>query len=166
MKYWGLAAALLAILTTTPAFSQDAAYTNDDEIAMQGCIEAVNDINSSSDGAETASFTQCIGTASNLCQEQPDGASTLGIVACNQREQAWWDQWLNDTYNQLKDTLAADVFASLKAAQRAWLPYRDAKCAFVYEIWKDGTIRNVLASSCLLDETAHRATDLANAISG
>ena len=144
--------------------AQETAYTSEDETALQQCVETVNDINSAGEEGESASLTECIGIASNTCQDAPDGASTQGIVACNQREQSWWDMQLNLYYDELKADLESDVFDSLQQAQRAWLTYRDAKCTFVYELWRDGSIRSVVQSSCMLDTTATRAIELGEAL--
>jgi uncharacterized protein YecT (DUF1311 family) len=159
-----LLAALMTIAGLSPALAQDPAYTSDDEIALQQCIEAVNDTNSSGDPADSASLRDCIGAASGLCQEAPGGSSTLGMVACDQREQAWWDMTLNSNYAELQSSLEPDVFDSLKLAQRAWLKYRDAKCAFVGELWAGGTIASVMVSSCMMDATATRAIELGEAL--
>lgn len=161
-----LLAAALALACLSPAVAQQPSYTSEDETTLQQCIETVNDINSSDEPTDTASMHDCIGAASGICQQAPGGASTMGIVACNQREQAWWDQYLNSNYADLQSSLEAPVFDSLRTAQRAWLKYRDAKCAFVDALWQDGTIRQVMSSSCLMDATATRAIELGEALSG
>jgi uncharacterized protein YecT (DUF1311 family) len=161
-----LLAAALTLACLGPAVAQEPSYTSEDETTLQQCVETVNDINGDDDPTDSAKMSNCIGTASNLCQEAPGGASTPGIVACNQREQAWWDQYLNSNYADLQSSLEPAVFDSLKTAQRAWLKYRDAKCAFVDALWSGGTIRAVMASSCMMDATATRAIELGEALSG
>jgi uncharacterized protein YecT (DUF1311 family) len=73
---------------------------------------------------------------------------------------------LNSNYADLQSSLEPDVFDSLKSAQRAWLKYRDAKCAFVDALWQGGTIRQVMSSSCMMDATATRAIELGDALGG
>jgi uncharacterized protein YecT (DUF1311 family) len=164
MKF--LLAAALTLACLAPAMAQEPSYTSDDETTLQQCIETVNDINGDDDATDSAKMSDCIGTASNLCQEAPGGSSTMGMVECNQREQAWWDEYLNSNYDSLQSSLEPAVFDTLKTAQRAWLKYRDAKCAFVDALWQGGTIRQVMSSSCMMDATATRAIELGEALSG
>ena len=158
MKSFALLATALGLMAL-PAQAQDAAYTPQDQTSLQQCIEAVNDtLASEPDSAITAS--QCIGVASNACQSEPGGASTVGITTCNQRETAWWDEYLNGAYDQLKQGLDPSVFASLKTAQRSWIAFRDADCSFQYERYGDGSMRNIAHSACMMSHTAQRAIDL------
>ena len=152
--------ALCFTLLALPAMSQEApSFTPEDEATMQQCFEAVRDI---ADGSSTQA--DCIGTATNICQGSPEGSSTPGIADCNRRETSWWDAQLNFYYEELQAKLAPDVFQSLRDAQRTWLAYRDAKCKFVYELWRDGTIRSAMQSFCILEETAHRSIELGAAL--
>ena len=49
--------------------------------------------------------------------------------------------------------------AALTKAQRAWIAFRDADCASLYDQdW--GTLSRVEANSCVLDRTARRADEL------
>jgi uncharacterized protein YecT (DUF1311 family) len=160
-----LLAALLTLACLAPTFANEPGYTPADEQAMQLCVETVNDINNDPNPGDTVTLAECISAASGLCQEAPEGSSTQGIVACNQREQAWWDEYLNSMYDSLHASLEPDVFETLKGAQLAWIAYRDAKCAFVDALNKGGTIRQVMSSQCLMDTTATRAIELADAVS-
>ena len=116
----------------------------------------------------------CIGQASNACQEAEEGGySTLGMSMCNNDEYEAWDVLLNEQY---KLTMAAfkgmDVdegeyfssFAvrveSLRDAQRAWIAFRDAECTLEYAIWGSGSMRNIAGSACYVDMTAQRTIDL------
>ena len=49
--------------------------------------------------------------------------------------------------------------AQLLEAQRAWIKYRDANCAFYYDP-DGGTLARVNANSCMLTATAERAREL------
>jgi len=131
--------------------------TTDDEIQMQQCIETVHDIQSS---GENVSLRECIGAASRVCMDQPGGSSTVGMSECTMRENAWWDQYLNFLYQDLKDSLTTEQFTKLRDAQRAWIKFRDTDCDFNYEYWKEGTIRSTFYTSCVLDKTATRAIEL------
>jgi uncharacterized protein YecT (DUF1311 family) len=45
---------------------------------------------------------------------------------------------------------------SLRDAQRAWIPLRDAQCALEYAMWGSGSMRQIAGAACLLDLTAKR----------
>lgn len=131
--------------------------TADDEINMQQCIEAVHSYQR--DG-ENISMRECIGAASRVCMEAPEGQTTIGMAECTMRENKWWDNYLNFLYQDLKGMLTEEQFTALRDAQRKWIAYRDAKCDFEYEFWKEGTIRSTFYTSCVLETTASRAIDL------
>jgi len=165
MRFSALWFAVPLLALAMPAFGQDApSFTPDDETAMQQCFEAARDIAANGDDTAGTSQADCIAVASNACQGEPGGSSTPGITDCNNREASWWDAQLNFYYEELKAKLEPDVFDSLKTAQRAWLAYREATCNFSYELWRDGTIRSVAYSSCMLEETARRSIALGEAL--
>lgn len=112
---------------------------------------------------ESEDANGCVGVASSTCMEsEPDGATTVGMVACTARETAWWDSQLNAHYSSLEVSLTAELATKLREAQRAWIAYRDAGCGFEYDLWSEGTIRSVVHAGCVLDETARRAQRLAS----
>ncbi len=148
--------AILALSSFSLANAQD--FTSEDEMQMQQCVETVHEIQSS---GEEISLRECIGAASRICMEAPGGQTTIGMAQCTVQENAWWDTYLNFLYQDLKANLTTDQFKSLRDAQRAWITYRDAKCGFEYEYWKEGTIRSTIHSGCILNTTATRAIDLA-----
>jgi uncharacterized protein YecT (DUF1311 family) len=156
MKKWLILAA--ALVAASPAIGQDA-MTAEDEILMQQCIETVNDMQR--DGDQSVSMRECIGAASRVCMETNEGQTTIGMANCTMRENQWWDNYLNFLYSDLKGMLSDEQFAALRTAQRNWITYRDTKCDFEYEFWKEGTIRSIFYTSCILDTTAIRAIDLA-----
>ncbi|MEZ5734047.1 MAG: lysozyme inhibitor LprI family protein [Paracoccaceae bacterium] len=105
----------------------------------------------------------CIGAASNTCQAvTPGGGTTIGAATCVQAETQAWDEILNREYKATRSLFADEpgLADQLLAAQRAWLAFRDAECAFVYAMWMDGTMRTIAASNCVLDLTARRSLEL------
>jgi uncharacterized protein YecT (DUF1311 family) len=54
------------------------------------------------------------------------------------------DTELNQVYRKLVAMLDAEEKAQLKAAQTAWLKYRDANCEFVGDQFKGGSIRPMI----------------------
>ncbi|MEM7509052.1 MAG: lysozyme inhibitor LprI family protein [Pseudomonadota bacterium] len=148
-----LTAVFLSLTLAVPAAAEDAT-------ALEACLAA-----QSWDTRKT-----CIGTISGPCQEQPSGATTIGIVDCLNREHRAWDTLLNrwwpdmkadaeatDASNREYGIDAPDASETLLNAQRAWLSYRDAECTFQWLRYAGGTIRGPVAASCMMEMTAERA---------
>lgn len=99
---------------------------------------------------------------------KPDGdtcnqaSTTLAIVECLNGRTSLWDGRLNHAYKalseMLKDPSTKGQAEQLKTAQRAWIKYRDANCAY-YE-FEQGTIRQIEVASCVHDMTQARAIEL------
>jgi len=154
----------LCLALAAPAGAAEPAYLPQDAEQLQNCFEAVTDINLDEDNAETPAYRDCIGVASTACQEEPDGQTTIGMVACSARERAWWDEMLNHNYATLQDALDAETFEALRLAQRNWIAFRDTECSFQYTYWREGTIRSLYGASCQLQMTAERALALGEVI--
>lgn len=135
---------------------------------MLGAIRVCLDKQDSIDGERA-----CISVPTELCiAAGPDNQSTQGMAACTRAETQAWDVLLNETYQGLLAVLkAADQAGaeygepaervdSLRAAQRAWIAFRDADCANEYAIWGLGSMRILASSACFLDMTAARVLDL------
>ena len=95
---------------------------------------------------------------------QPCGekTSTLAVVECVQEKTNVADQRLNTAYKALQGQIDANQRQPLLAAQRLWVQYRDANCAF-YGV-QDGSIRQVQAAECLRSMTEDRARELEKAM--
>lgn len=154
----------LGLVLTAPAGAAEPAYLPEDAEQLQNCFEAVTDINLDPDSAETPTYRDCIGVASTACQAEPDGQTTIGMVACSARETAWWNEILNHNYATLQEALDAETFEALREAQRNWIAFRDAECSFQYSYWREGTIRSLYGASCQLQMTAERALALGEVI--
>ncbi len=85
--------------------------------------------------------------------------STLDIVDCAQRESDRWDARLNRAYKARMGEFNARQRDALKAAERAWLGFRQADCA-AYEDEDWGSISRIDASQCVLRRTVERALEL------
>ena len=117
---------------------------------------------------------QCVGEGASLCMELREGGdTTVGITRCLADEATVWDDLLNEAYGQAMsfaralDDEDAAVFPEyairanqLRDAQRAWIAYRDAKCAAEYAMWGAGTMRQIAAAGCQLQTTAERTFEL------
>ena len=95
---------------------------------------------------------------------QPCGekTSTLAVVECVQEKTNVADQRLNAAYKALQAQIDANQRQPLLTAQRLWVQYRDANCAFYGT--QDGSIRQVQAAECLRSMTDDRARELEKAM--
>lgn len=59
--------------------------------------------------------------------------STMAMQLCLKQTSIKWDARLNAAYGGLMKALAPEAAASLRAAQRVWLTYRDANSTFLAE---------------------------------
>ena len=117
---------------------------------------------------------QCLGAMSRACMsEEEGGETTLGMSRCHYGEELVWDEFLNAEYRRTRRmmrTLDADESenfpefaareASLLEAQRAWIRYRDASCAFAYAQWGAGSMRHIAGTECAMRLTAERTIEL------
>lgn len=135
----------------------------------------LDDLRACYDGSDTsAGKMECTFVVSSACQESEDGGySTLGISSCNADEAAAWDVLLNEEYRatmtefetyDAEDAKYSSGLASrvdtLRDAQRAWIVFRDAECLNEYALWGSGSMRNIIGSACILNETAERTIEL------
>jgi len=150
------------VLFASPAFAQEVIYDFADTTA---CLDGAQ---------EYAEKLACIGTAAMACMEATDGGwSTAGQNSCLDAELTDWDDRLNAVYPELMAALkaadeevasyapdAAVQADALRDMQRAWIPFRDAACAYEASLWAGGTGAGPAATWCLLDETARQVLRL------
>lgn len=160
MPVFRLALAALAF-AAAPATAQDFSFTAD---RVQFCL-------AQSEGQDQLA---CAGLAAEACMAENEGGySTVGMGYCTGAEAEYWDGLLNVAYRQLsqqekaKDremaAISADLpetFAAMRDMQRAWIPYRDALCAYEYSQWGGGTGGGPAYSACILNETARQVVVL------
>ena len=91
------------------------------------------------------------------CEERSSQAEANG---CAHREYQAADAELNRVYGRLAAVLDAEDKAMLKAAELAWIKYRDTSCAFESSQYKGGTIRPMIESFCLTRVTKARTAEL------
>lgn len=114
-----------------------------------------------------AEKTECIGRSSNACQtDTPGGYATVVISGCLSRELDWWDARLNAAYRAARvrtreyDMGAApnapSLAQTLRDMQRAWIPYRDATCAYEAAQWSGGTGAGPAYVACLMQLTGEQ----------
>jgi len=104
----------------------------------------------STDYAFTKEYDACI---------EKSGGITSEMLNCNESEFARQDKALNANYKLALKVVSAERGKKILAAQRAWIKFRDANCDSYYDI-DGGTASTLNASSCRLNTTAMRASEL------
>jgi uncharacterized protein YecT (DUF1311 family) len=100
----------------------------------------------------TSTYERCLASAS--------GMSTAGMIECANAELRVQDGRLNNAYQSAILRLERPrQKVALQKAQRAWIAFRDADCAALYdEDW--GSMARVQANACVLEHTRQRAVEL------
>lgn len=148
--------ALVFCATAGFAAAQDLQFSTQ---KMESCLGLTSD--------PVKEMLHCVGKAAEACMEASEGGySTVGMVGCLDAEYQWWDRKLNQTYGEVmaaaraadrdKAEHAPSRVEALRAMQRAWIPYRDAKCGFARSEWGGGTGAGPAGVQCLLEETARQ----------
>lgn len=147
----------LALVLAAPAAAEAEAFT---PAATEACLAAA------ADGARDA----CLGAAAEACMAGEGGSTTVGMTMCLDGEARWWDARLNAAYRAVMaaETAAdAEGFAgapsaatALRDAQRAWIAWRDAACAYARAQWGGGTGAGPAGVQCVLALTGARALEL------
>ncbi|GAA4223666.1 uncharacterized protein YecT (DUF1311 family) [Sagittula marina] len=156
--------ALIMALAVLPvgALAQDVTFSP--EATMQCLME------------DPGAGVSCIGASADKCMEDTDGGdSTVGMGGCLDAERAYWDTRLNAAYGaRMKEAKAADAEAkaggwsapsqadALREMQRAWIPFRDARCTYAAALWSGGTGAGPAATGCLMLTTGEQALYLEN----
>ena len=103
----------------------------------------------------------CVGIIKGPCDDAITAGGEAAHATCSDNETAAWDVLLNRRWAELAASMDKDKFAALKAVQKLWLPYRDAKCAFLAKD-DDSMMGYMAAADCRMDETARRTLELAD----
>ena len=94
----------------------------------------------------------------NSCMDASGGA-TFKMIDCINDEHAKQDKRLNAAYKQLGSQVSPEQKKQLLTAQRLWIKYRDANCAFYYDP-DGGSLARINAAGCDLEMTTQRANEL------
>lgn len=92
-----------------------------------------------------------------------DGAATQSdMTACYADAFKAADKALNATYRKIEGRLGdnPDARKLLVAAERAWIAFRDAECAFSASGVEGGSIHPMMVSICMTDLTTARTRQL------
>jgi uncharacterized protein YecT (DUF1311 family) len=135
--------------------------------ALQQCIEGVEaSAKAGGDDSDVPNMADCISVGTNACQNESGASTPQGIVVCDREEQAFWEALLSFSYDSLRTSLPASAFRSLEAAQKAWLPWRAARCKFVFDSSGSAADSPDYLSFCLMETTGERAIDLLDVMEG
>jgi uncharacterized protein YecT (DUF1311 family) len=173
---------LLALLAcavfsaAVPARADPPGATPGDRAALEACLKLVEEnarkeaqgpVESEAPGAAgrltqaakaaATRYESCIGAVTIPCQGTPGGSSTLGMIDCNTREWAVWDERLNRLYSEARKDADRKLAKALREAQRAWLRWREKRCRLPAIDNEGGSIVGPLYTSCMLDATARQA---------
>ena len=118
---------------------------------LDACIELV--------GASGDNATYCMGIYTEPCIDISDNQTTAGTVECISVETDAWDEILNREYAMLLGALDEAPRAALRDAQRKWVDFRDADCAFP-QVLIEGTLAHPWSADCVMQHTARRAVEL------
>lgn len=170
-----LAVAVL-VLNLSAAYAEDARQPSNENAKadVQEITADVASIKSCLDRARSyAQKNECIGTIVKSCESEPsDVVQAIQTLFCRSREAAAWDQLLNENFKRKikmiqegempEEAVKARQLATLRAAQRLWIQFRDAELDRA-EAELDGAASIWLTAGIefvRMDMTARRALDL------
>lgn len=84
--------------------------------------------------------------------------STVDIIQCANGLRDKWDDRLNAAYRQVMESETTAQRTALRDAQRRWIAYRDANCA--YYLGGEGSIARIETAVCDYVQTRDRAREL------
>ncbi|AQV94893.1 DUF1311 domain-containing protein [Cupriavidus necator] len=118
-------------------------------LAVLGLAVAAAPARAAENDGLSAEYERCMARA----------VSTADMLNCAAMESRVQDSVLNSTYQALLRRLEAPRTGQLRVAQRMWLEFRQANCAYVANP-AGGTAARVAGATCMLQMTAARAREL------
>jgi uncharacterized protein YecT (DUF1311 family) len=143
-----LAAALAVAGFPATAAQAQAKVRAQDSARIQDCVKTK--------GPDEAKWESCIGIVAEPCLADDRIRSTADQTACADREQAVWDDILNETFRRLREKLDDAQKDKLRDMQRAWIASREKTCAFYWDYFQ-GTMATPMSAMCVTRETGRRA---------
>ncbi len=94
------------------------------------------------------------------CMASGSALSTAGMLDCIGAETQIQDRRLNTAYAKAMKDLTPEQRERLRAAQRAWLTFREADCAAVVDPEQWGSLSRINGATCELNRTIERTIEL------
>ncbi|MEM7544205.1 MAG: lysozyme inhibitor LprI family protein [Pseudomonadota bacterium] len=148
--------AILRALFAVALLSFAATARAQDGIAA--CVEAASEVEACLGHA----YNACLGTLPPPEDDDPMFTWKENDRFCWAAETAQWDALLNRTYGDLISgigTTFPDAPEQLRRAQRAWIVFRDAECAWPSAFLRQNDLHNV-EIACTAELTAERVARL------
>ena len=110
----------------------------------------------------TIIVTRQTGWAAQSSLQNPcEGFRTqLEMATCQEQQAKEADQALNTLYAAVMKKLNSKERVQLKAAQKAWIAYREADCEAQTALYKGGSIAPLIKAACLTKATQDRTKDI------
>jgi len=87
---------------------------------------------------------------------------TIEINECKMAEvkkaEILLEKYILASKKQYKDD--QEVVVLIDKSQEQWLRYRSSHCKSIYQVWIDGTIRDLMYGQCMLDVTKRRTHEI------
>ncbi|MCJ2035778.1 lysozyme inhibitor LprI family protein [Methylobacterium sp. J-068] len=90
------------------------------------------------------------------------GSTQMALNACAAADLKRADDAMNAAYGTLMERIGPKAREGLRAAQKAWLPFRDQSCALEALGSEGGSIRPMILAGCLAHLTDDRTKTLRN----
>lgn len=143
MRRQGFSLLLLMLLVSSASGAEQSA-----DAAVTRCLTAAE-----KDGADAR---RCIFIYADACVERAEDPSTVGQVACYDRETEVWDAKLNALYRKLMAGVSAEKAAALRESERSWIEARKQTCSFYSVFYEGGTMALPMAAACNTRQTGER----------
>lgn len=115
----------------------------------------------------TAATAEDLPSDASLDRCLNNAATTLAMNQCYAEATEIWDREMNNQYDKLMKTLSGEPKNKLRAAQRAWLNYRDSwLAASRSQLSNQGTLGSVTLSAQRLSLVRNQALMLQSLASG
>jgi len=99
----------------------------------------------------------CLLLSTNVLADSCDNeTSQAGLNECYGKEYKKQDDLLNQTYQKAMKLATDTQKTQLKAAQNAWIAFRDADCAFLTSGADGASVAPMVHAQCMTDKTSER----------
>ena len=157
-----LIALLSALLFAQQGFGAPLAASGAAAPALIQCISAA--MSTSPNDESGPLITDCVSVGSNACRNTQSDTSDAAILGCDGEEELFWQALLDFEFSTLQKSLKPQALKSLRSSQKAWVPWRAARCDFVKSSEQGSKQVTVDISFWMMETTALRAIDLMYAL--